>query len=198
MKPSFSRLLLLSITALLLVGCSEKGVVNLPGGGSYRLQPSTALTPFEALQKVDIHFGERTETLIATIEVDKNMARFVGLTPFGHKLIEASYDNIVAHAEKMPDSRLEPEFLFAILQIALWPIDSVRAGFGETAIVEENCQPHVQQANHSPACQRRVRIDENMLIEIAYTGHSTPFEKLKIVYPYASASIEITTLEKNN
>ena len=89
-------------------------------------------------QKVELGGNGRRETLIVNVEVDAEGMRFVGLTPFGQKLIEGAYDNHRVRVSPLPDERLSPSLLLAMLQICLWPAADVRVGFGDSAVIEES------------------------------------------------------------
>ncbi|MDR2506380.1 MAG: DUF3261 domain-containing protein [Candidatus Accumulibacter sp.] len=178
---------ILRVLPVLLAACSgmDFRCSVLPGNVSYCLQPTAAVAPFETRQKIDFLRDGQRETMIVEIEAAPEKMRLVGLTPFGVQVIQAAYDNRVAHAEKMPETGLDPVALLSIVQAALWPLDAVRAGFGAQAAVDEK------------DAGRRISVDGEKIVEIAYTGNSPPFSRIKIVYPSARVVLEITTLEDN-
>lgn len=175
--------------ALLLASaaCSEPGkdpqCAALIGGGSYCLQPTSALAPFDVLQKVDSRFRERRDTLIVELEVDSAGLRFVGLTPFGQKLIALGYDNHAASATTLPDSRISPALLVALLQIALWPSDAVRAGLEAPLTLEEN------------AGQRRILNRGEPTLSIEHGSGPPPWRRIHLTVHAADLELDIETLD---
>jgi hypothetical protein len=170
--------------AFLLAACSgmDPRCAVMPGAGTYCLQPTTAVAPFDTRQKVALSFRGWRETMIVQLEVDSEKMRFAGLTPFGHTLIEAAYDNRAVSAEKTPGEGFEPMWLFAALQIALWPLDAVRAGFDDAVDVDED------------GGTRRVFSGGDEFITIRYVGFAPAFSEIGIDYPSLCATLEIKTL----
>lgn len=154
----------------------------LIGGGSYCLQPSTAIAPFEAQQKVEARFRGQRETLIVEIEADASGIRFVGMTPFGQTLLRVSYDNRTATATKLPDSRLSPAQLVALLQLALWPADTVRAGLEAPLHLEEN-----------PG-QRRILNRDKVTLSIDYNGDQPPYHQMQLHFHAEDIELDVETL----
>ena len=159
----------------------DSSCAELPGGGSYCLQPSTDLAPFDLQQKVESTLQGRRETLIVEFESDAKGLRFAGLTPFGQKLLQVSYDNHVATAQTLPDARLSPTMLLALLQMALWPADSVRRGLAPTLRLEEDAR------------QRRVLRADRLLLSIDYSAASTP-NRLHVLVPSLPLELDISPL----
>lgn len=162
---------------------SETPCAPLIGGGSYCLQPTAALAPFDVQQKVEATFRGRRETMIAEIESDAEGMRFVGLTPFGQKLLQVAYDNRAASAATLPDRRISPALLIALLQIALWPADAVRAGLEEPLTLDDG------------AGRRRIHNRGEATISIDYRGAQPPYRGLRISVPAADLELEIETLD---
>jgi hypothetical protein len=154
----------------------------LTGGGNYCLQPTTAVGVFDLQQKVDSRFRDRHDTLIVEIEVDATGMRFAGLTPFGQKLIQLEYDNREARATMVADSRINPTLLIALLQLALWPADTVRAGLEAPLVLEEN------------AHQRRILKHGEPIITIAHDGGQVPWRKVNMTVHAADLELTIETL----
>lgn len=165
-------------------GERERKCATLFGGGSYCLQPTTALAPFDAQQKVEASFRGRRETMIVEIENDADSLRFVGLTPFGHKLIQVSYDNRVASAATLPDQRLSPALLIALLQIALWPTDAVRAGLEAPLTLEEDAKG------------RRILNGGELTLSIEHNGEHPPWRQMQLTIHSAGLELSIEALPK--
>ncbi|MEI7614072.1 MAG: DUF3261 domain-containing protein [Betaproteobacteria bacterium] len=176
-------LLLLALLAVAACGDSDPGCARLPGGGRYCLQPTTLSEPFEVQQRVDISFNGQRETMIVELEVDADGMRFAGLTPFGHKLVQAHYDNLQVTADVVPDKRLDPVLLFAFLQIALWPADSVRGGLDGALRLDDGVS------------NRQVFKDGRLVVDVSYTGMRPPYGNMRIDFPLAGMEIEVTTLD---
>jgi len=174
----------LLISALFLTACAETDprCSSLPGGGSYCLQPSTVMPSFDVQQKVELGGNGRRETLIVNVEVDAEGMRFVGLTPFGQKLIEGAYDNHRVRVSPLPDERLSPSLLLAMLQICLWPAADVRVGLGDSAVIEESVG------------QRQILVDGRAVLRVSYTGALSPLADMHIVLPDAQMEFDVTTL----
>ena len=170
--------------SLLLVACAadDPRYSSLPGGGDYCLQPTTAMPAFDVQQKVELGFNGRRETMIVELEVDPEGMRFVGLTPFGQKLIEGGFDNHTVRATQLPDKRLSPALLLALLQICLWPANDVRVGLGDSALVEES------------AGQRQILVNGKPVLQVSYTGGLSPAADMRIVLPAVQMEFEVTTL----
>lgn len=172
--------LLLAISA-----CGERDphCADLFGGGTYCLQPSTAVAAFEAQQKVDLWIDGRRDTLIVEFEVDGAGLRLVGLTPLGHKIVQLNYDNRAVTATTLPaDSRLSPALLVAMLQLALWPAEAVRAGLEAPLTLEEG------------ADRRRILNRGEPAVTIERTGSQPPYRRLQFAVQGAAIELSIETL----
>jgi hypothetical protein len=176
-------LLLALVNALAACSPGDPRCARLPGGGAYCLQPTAAVPPFDVQQKLEIVFSGRRETMIVELEVDADGMRFAGLTPFGHKLVQASFDNREVSAQVQPDKRLDPALLLAMLQLALWPAERVRAGLSDALALEER------------AGQRRILDNGNLVMEVDYTGDRLASGDMRIVFPAAEIEITVTTLD---
>ncbi|MEO8409083.1 MAG: DUF3261 domain-containing protein [Propionivibrio sp.] len=180
MKPW--HLLMLPLLLALVACQDDTRCAALIGGGNYCLQPTTDVHPFDVQQKADARFGDRRETMIAEIEVDAAGADVVALTPFGHTLLQVHYDNRQATAATLPDQRISPALLMALLQIAWWPADSLRVGLEAPATLEEG------------AGLRRIVNDGETTLSIAYEGEQPPDRRLRVSIPSADLVIDIETL----
>ena len=183
MRTLASLAALAAVLAIAACARPDPRCASLPGGGRYCLQPTGAIAPFEAQQKVEASFGDgRRETMIVELETDANGMRFAALTPFGHKILEMAYDNGAASAAAGPDSRLDPALAMAMLQLALWPADAVRAGLGEGLLLEESGR------------QRRILSGGEVLMSVNWVGDAVPYRRLVIALPAARLTLEVETL----
>jgi hypothetical protein len=179
------RRLALALLALLSATACTVGdprCTNLPGGGRYCLQPTAAVRPFDTQQEVEITLGERRETLIVELEVDAGAMRFAALTPFGNTVMQAAYDNQRTETGAWPDQGPPAALLLALLQLALWPADSARAGLGDSLVLDE------------AEGRRRLLFDGIPVVEVSYTG-GRPTGNLRIVLPATQVKINIKTLD---
>ena len=173
---------------LTLAGCSgnDDACPRLIGGGNYCLQATGALAPFAVQQKVELDFRGRRETLIVELESDADDLRVVALTPFGQKLLQIRYDNRTTSASTLAggpvDARLSPAMLLALLQIALWPADSVRAGLAAPLTLAED------------ASGRRLLNRDETVLSVEYQGAQPPWERMQLHVHPAGLAIDIETL----
>lgn len=180
---------ILTLATLVLAGCGEHAsdlrCAKLPRGGEYCLQSTAVLAPFNAQQKVDIRVRERRETLIAQIESDTSGIRFAGLTPMGQTLLKASYDNLAVSATQLPDKHMNLELVFALLQVALWPPEAVRAGLDASLTLDEERN------------ERRVVHRGEVVLRITYQGDQRPFSQMHLTIPAMDVVVDIETLPES-
>jgi hypothetical protein len=183
MKKLFA--LAITLAALIFtVGCVEQGqgCVRLPTGGQYCLQPTTALAAFDAQQIVEVSVRGHKETIVLEMESDPKGLRLVGLTPFGHKIIQIGYDNRATTVQTLPNTQLDPVLLVALLQITLWPADSVRKGLSPQFSLEEHGNI------------RRILYGKEAMLTINRIGTKLPYSKMHLVIPSAEIEIDIRSL----
>lgn len=184
MTSTLIKLFLLVLLPSTLSACIQPkpGCTALPGGGQYCLQPTSAMQPFEVQQKVEATFKGRHETMITEIEVNPNTFNFVGLTPFGQKLVHISYDNQSVITKTVPDKRLDPTIMLALIQLSLWPAESVRMGLSKPLILEETDN------------QRSIIADKQVIMQMHYTDNAVPHQALKVTLPTMEMTLEIVSL----
>jgi hypothetical protein len=176
----------LSLAAVLLAaGCadSDPRCASLPGGGRYCLQATTGIEAFDVQQSVAILFEGRRETMIAQLEADADGVRFVGLTPFGQKLVQLSFDNREVKADTVSATRFDPALLLAIVQIAMWPIERVRDGLDDSMTISES------------ESEREIARDGKRIVIVKYTRDRPPLGDLSIGFPEAALEFAITKLD---
>jgi hypothetical protein len=138
-KVIFNRTLI-SFTLLIgLAGCASihpQGE-SLPGPARARFdvrpQPLFPLAPplgpaRRIVQQLTAHWPGREETLLCVLELDSRRIAMAGLTQDGLSLFNLSYDGKILEADKNPlvPETLVPELIVADLQLAYWPLDSMR------------------------------------------------------------------------
>lgn len=188
------RRLLIACATLWLAACGSDGArcTALPGGARYCLQTSAGLPPVDVQQQVDIAFGGldgRRETLIAQLEADADGVRFVATTPFGQKLLQLSDDNRELRVDLSLARGLDPVLLLALVQIAGWPVERVRAGLAPTL--------EVLEVFETEGVRRVIRDsrDGKDLVVVRYTRGLPPHGDLRIELPTASVELTITNLD---
>lgn len=179
-------LLLCSMLAACIPG--NEHCPMLPGGERYCLQKGGA-TAFATLQKTSIHYGQQQITLLTRIESDDKGLRFVGLSPFGQTLMSVSWENGVLRAQLPPalQGKLDPAALLALIQIAQWPEDQVRAGLG----------PQWEMTATSNRRRLQLTGQNNTMLDISWNG-LPPYERLSIVAPGANFRMDATRLDEGD
>lgn len=169
---------------LSLFGCAEQTAecTAIPMLGRYCLQSSAAAASFSVLQKVDVRFRKKRETLIAQVDNDASGMTFVGMTPFGQTLLQVDFDNREARAVRTPDARIPPALVIALLQISLWPQASVQRGLGDEIQV-------VDEGN-----VRRLVRDGQTLLQVEHDASPAPYQNLQINLDSLSFQLNIQTL----
>ncbi|MGE5386614.1 MAG: DUF3261 domain-containing protein [Betaproteobacteria bacterium] len=171
------RLIFLLGLGLILAACQppQPGCARLPGGGAYCLQNGPGPV-FSSLQRSVLSAGGQRQTLLTRIESDGSGLRFAAMTPLGQTLFFVSWENSVLHADMPPvmASRLDPATMPALVQIAMWPAATVRAGLSaELELIEENGRRRLR---------RKDADNGEDILDISWEG-SLPYRQLRIVSP---------------
>lgn len=174
---------LLCCMLLWLSACAPDNLRCAPlGQGSYCLQPTTAMAPFEVQQKIDVSLQGQSNTLIAQLEVDAAGLRLGGVTPLGQKLVDVQYDNHTVSSTTLPHPRLSPTLLLTLLQLALWPTPAVRAGLAEPLLLEDS------------ALERRIVNGTQTVVSITYDNAVQPHQRIHMTLHGAKLELNIETL----
>lgn len=170
-------LLLISLTSLFLTACAPAapGCANLPGGGSYCLQ-NGAGPNFSTLQQSVLTAGKQRMTLLTRIENDARGLRFAGMSPLGQTLLFVSWENGILRADLPPEmaARLDPALFPAMVQIAMWPVEAVRAGLSPE--LELIAEPNRRRLRPKDAGS------DSDILDISWEGN-LPYQRLQIVAP---------------
>ena len=186
MSVRVSEILAVIVTAALSGCADDPRCPDLPGGPRYCLQATTAVAPYRALQDIRIRRGDLDERLIAQLEVDATGMHLAGLTPMGQRLLEAHFDNKEATASSLAGDRFDARALLSLVQLAVWPAESVRAGLGEDWQVEE-----------TPALRRLLREGE-LILEVARSGEPPRYQRLDIRLPGAGLSLTVQAIKDDD
>lgn len=181
------RILIWGLIVILLfttVACTHKSAncAYLSSKGYYCLQPTTAITPFDVQQKIELTFNDVHEVMITEIEVDNQSLHFVSLTPLGQKLFHIRYDNHQTKVIYAVTKMAEPALLMAMLQLTLWPISSLHDGLSESLKLEE-------ENSH-----RRIFDGDTLILDVHYIDAKKPHQKMRITMPKNKFLLDIETL----
>jgi hypothetical protein len=178
---------LLPLLALLLAACTGDvgNCTRLPGGERYCLVDGP-WPEFAAEQAVTVTYAGKPLHLIARIQSGKDGLYFAGLTPLGQTLIQVSWKNGLLHAELPPAfaGRLDEALFPALLQLATWPAERVRAGLPDRLrLIEKEGQRIVSDGL------------QDVLI-ISWKGNALPYEWLRFEAPAARMLIDVRLLDE--
>lgn len=160
----------------------ESNCTYLSGQGYYCLQTTKMMQPFEAQQQIDISFKDHHEMMIAELEVDQLGLRFVGLTPFGQKLLQIYFDNHKAKIDFSATKMVDPTLLTAILQLTLWPSESIKQGLSPSLRLEEKDG------------KRLIYDQQTLILEALYTDKKMPLSGVHLTIPRADLILDIKSL----
>lgn len=160
--------------------------VQLPRAkGHYCLQPSTAAAAFSAQQKVELNYQQLHETMIADLEVNSHGLQFTTFTPFGQKILQVHDDNLTISNQSIAASSLDSTLLVGLLQLALWPSDSIKAGLKLPLTMTETAQ------------ERMIFSEDKKVLSIQYADKSAPYHALSIQMPLLAFSLDIHELPES-
>lgn len=171
---------------LAATGCTQvqSRCVPLPSSnGQYCLQTSTGVKPFAVRQTVEINYRDVHEVMISDLEVSKEGLQMIAFTPFGQKLMQVNDDNLKVAAENPLAARLDPSMLVALLQLALWPGESVKQGLSPSLTLVET------------ATEREVLSNDQVVLYMRYADKDMPYHQLSIEMPRIQFSLNISTLD---
>lgn len=179
------------LVMLAMGGCASVGPGSPCTGtpaGDYCLQPTTAVAPFSALQRIDFSMGARHETLVANLEVDAAGLRLAGLTPLGQKVLQVAYDNRrVAIETSLPERVADASQIVALIQLALWPASSVRSGLQDDGV-------QVQEDGR----MRRFVKNGQMFFSISREGEAPPYHRVVLQHPERDMTLTILDLAEGD
>lgn len=170
---------LLSTTA-----CTRYGArcQYLTSSSQYCLQPSAVMPTYDVQQKIEIFFKDQHETMITELVVNDAGMQLVGLTPFGHKIVHVSYNNVKANILLSPSKKLDPVLILALIQLATWPADAVRLGTNDALMLEES------------RGYRRYMVDDQLVLSVHYLNLEAPHQKIHIAMPAVGLTLEMENL----
>ena len=188
MKHRIVHRYLVLLLLVLLAGCGSTRCPRLPGAVSYCLQPPAAGPGMTVLQHVSIVTPERQETLLVRIENNADRLALVGLSPLGQTLLTLTWDGTDVTDTETPGGHppIRPGALVAVLQLALWPRESVQAGLPHDVTWLENDMGAAMIRNGTT------------LLSIHRSGAAPPYSNLHIDMPSAALSLHIQSLPEQD
>ena len=122
--------------------------------------PPSALSPRSASQVVHGAYGKRVATLRTAIQVDAAGLKVVGVTATGMRLFTAAFDGTKVSSERGPfvPKEVSPERILADMQLALWPLASLRQAYADSG----------QTVSEPVEGVRRVVRGERLVAEVHY------------------------------
>lgn len=131
---------------------------------------------------MESHYLDKRNTMISNLAVHREGLDFVGLTPMGQTVIHISYDNHAASIHSSFGQPIDPALFVAMLQLSLWPADSIRKGL----------DPHLNL--RETADGRQINAGNNPILLIRYTDPTVPHANLHIEMPDLALALEIESL----
>ncbi len=180
--------ILLLLLPLLLAGCRRPATtrVYLAPGMPFRLCPPEAGPDLSVTQEVVFQFpGGRRETALAAIENQGGRLSLVASTPLGQTLfVVRAQDGEVKVDARIPlPGDLDPRVLPALVQLALWPAEALRAGLGPEARLEQD------------GARRTLLYQDKVVWTVIWEGTAPPYRRLELTNPVLGLSVRVRTLE---
>jgi hypothetical protein len=119
------------VVFLFLTGCSAQQY-SPPDGGSLKLLPPVDVSASVLLkQKVILQSGEKQQQFLVVARFKPQRLKLVVLSPIGQQLLMLDYDGEALVEESFSSIDLPGREILAIIQLALWPAQSVRNNYPE-------------------------------------------------------------------
>jgi hypothetical protein len=181
----------LAVAALVLAaplgGCAHSTRQNTPV--PVRLAAPAALTPRSAEQVIRAVYGAQTITLRTAVQLDTAGLKVVGVNATGQRLFTVSWDGKTVAVDKgafVPDA-VQPGRVLADLQLAFWPLASVREMFAAQGL--EVSEPF--------AGVRRLQRGAALVSEVHYTTADPWSGRLWLVNFEHDYSLTVDTVASN-
>jgi hypothetical protein len=114
------------VMCLLLAACQT--AERVPARLGLKLAPNALGTSVSVQQHLKVERGGRIDELDAALEVDDQHVRLVGLA-FGQRVLTLDYDGVSLKVWRhlMLPSQVKGDDVLEDVQLALWPLESIRA-----------------------------------------------------------------------
>ena len=148
--------------ALALAGCASAPGGERPPPAVPPILDGAALGSRAASQVVRAAFQDRELTLQCAVQVDGRAVTVVGVDAVGRRVFTIGYDGTRATAESDPmiPEGFSPEYLLADVELALWPLAALQAGYAGTE----------WSVREPYAGARRLYRRDRLVAEVHYTG----------------------------
>ncbi|TAK91854.1 MAG: DUF3261 domain-containing protein [Burkholderiaceae bacterium] len=177
--------LLLFFLHFLLSGCQQdENCIALAGHNDqarYCLLPTAQAPVLNLTQEVQIDWKGQTFTLLSVLESGTNATTMVTLTPTGQTLFSVRQDaqKVALNPAAPLPSGFEPRALLALVQLALWPEEKLRAHLTGCLRLEAS------------ATHRTLRCDDAALLDVSYLGRP---ESYRLQWYAAPLNLQATWL----
>lgn len=181
------KLLLPLLLALMLSACANppNGCTRLSAEGWYC--PAFVSWPeFSTEQATTVRFRGQAMQLLTRVQSDRDGVRLVTLSPLGQTLINAAWQQGKLSVELPPGlaGKVDPRLIPALLEVALAPCETVRAGLGGGLSLKDS------------EGRRSISSSRGEVILINWRGTALPYEALRIDVPGLGLSIDSHTIEQ--
>jgi len=170
MRITFAALL----SALLIVtlaGCRDDNCIDLSGAASYCLLPAEQAPTVSLTQQVQLDWNEQRFTLLSVLEADQKNTTLVMLNPVGQTLFSVKQDaqGVTTKAAMKLPSGFDPKILLAMIQLALWPEQKIRAGLAPASCLRLEVAPD----------SRQLKCDGQPVLSVSYRNAQLTSYQLK-------------------
>lgn len=182
-----------------LSGCASTGaddLVQVGGGIAFRLlAPANLGEQVILTQVVTLSYGAESQQLLFFSEVNAEAVNIAGLLPDGTRLFSISYDgaSLLSEGNSEVLTRLDPPYLLADMQMALWPLAAVRSSLdtANACFAAGTCQL-LETADQR---QRTLSRNGNVIIDIRY--QDLPAYRATLAYEHRARgySLQIETVD---
>jgi hypothetical protein len=178
----------------LLAGCGSSPCPTLAPDLAYCLRSPDSGPHLATLQQVTVEAGTQAETLLVRAENGSTRLVVVGLSPLGQTLLSSQWDGqVVTRAAAMPGQPLDAAAMLALVQIGMWPLETLRAGFdSEVRFFVDGAEDRL--------VFRVIRVmdaGDRTLLELERIGQAPPFSSTRIALPTAGIVVRSRTLTES-
>ncbi|MGQ0586897.1 MAG: DUF3261 domain-containing protein [Gammaproteobacteria bacterium] len=151
-----------ALLALALAGCAAAPTGGRPPPAVPPILDGAALGARAANQVVRAAFQDRELTLQCAVQVDGRAVTVVGVDAMGRRAFTIGYDGarVAAESGPMVPEGFSPEYLLADVELALWPLEALQAGYAGTE----------WSVREPYAGARRLYRRDRLVAEVHYTG----------------------------
>ena len=119
------------VAFLFLIGCSAQQYSSPADGSLKLLPPADASASVLLKQKVILQSGGKQQQFLVVTRFEPLRLKLAVLSPIGQQLLMLDYDGEALLEESFSSIDLPGREILAIIQLALWPAQSVRNNYPE-------------------------------------------------------------------